>query len=531
ASDDQETLVELLGNAELGQLSAIAPAIVESSDQVNGVLQDAFDRALGAWLDFRDSSELLLDETASQNERASFDARAMDLARRVGNLGAGLMLRGHTEMVKVHLELSPNPTIRSYLIQCFISAEGPADPIVTLFDDGGSSVTAAALQILGSLPKTSRVPSRVADRCVEIYQSTEDLELHASAEWFLQKNLLGRRLKGVAPSPSVGYRTVEGQFMVRLPLVATAIVGSSSLDRSRMANEKRRTIQVPSGLHFSRNELTVEQSKVFRKGTRDRQPKPVDKVRNDVATRIGFFEAARYCNWLSELEGIPEDQWCYLPNDQGEISSGMRIAEDHLERTGYQIPTPDLWEYACRGGTLTPKPYGYGNELSSEFIRWMGTREVNQQRFAIRRPNGFGLIDMLGNSAEWSTGMVDRVPGERPPFGGLFSGRGFEDRPGRPPRRPGDGGRPRIERPGERPGEVGRRPPEPAGRRPGLAFGGGPVLLDAAGAIIRANTSFAILGGAFDSPAHKVRSSDRSIISPPITNKPVTLRLMRIVAE
>ena len=27
-----------------------------------------------------------------------------------------------------------------------------------------------------------------------------------------------------------------------------------------------------------------------------------------------WYEAAAYCNWLSEQEGIPKDQWCYEPN-------------------------------------------------------------------------------------------------------------------------------------------------------------------------------------------------------------------------
>ncbi|MEM9645545.1 MAG: SUMF1/EgtB/PvdO family nonheme iron enzyme, partial [Planctomycetota bacterium] len=272
------------------------------------------------------------------------------------------------------------------------------------------------------------------------------------------------------------------------------------------------------------SQLSVEELQQFRQ-TQDIAAAPVARKSDSVtAVRIGFFEAASYCNWLSRQEGIPEEQWCYLPREDGLYAPGMQIAEDHLYRSGYQIPTPDLWEYACRGGTATPRPYGHGVELSSAFVRWMGTRVGTQQRIAYRKPNGFGLFDVLGNSYEWSVGLVERSQMNSP------------DPRSRGPRFPMDEpgarfGGPRMQGPGVGPlpglGEEVRHMPR---GRPGLAFGGGPKLVDAAGKTVRGNSQFVILGGAFDSPAHKIRSSDRSIISPPYTNKPITLRLMRIVS-
>ena len=35
-----------------------------------------------------------------------------------------------------------------------------------------------------------------------------------------------------------------------------------------------------------------------------------------------------YCNWLSEQEGLPKDQWCYLPNEAGAYAEGMSIPAD-----------------------------------------------------------------------------------------------------------------------------------------------------------------------------------------------------------
>ena len=41
---------------------------------------------------------------------------------------------------------------------------------------------------------------------------------------------------------------------------------------------------------------------------------------------IRWHGATAYCNWLSDQEGIPRDQWCYEPNDKGEYADGMKIA-------------------------------------------------------------------------------------------------------------------------------------------------------------------------------------------------------------
>ena len=39
---------------------------------------------------------------------------------------------------------------------------------------------------------------------------------------------------------------------------------------------------------------------------------------------VTWFQAAQYCRWLSEQEGIPEEQMCYPPADQ--IKPGMNAA-------------------------------------------------------------------------------------------------------------------------------------------------------------------------------------------------------------
>ena len=50
---------------------------------------------------------------------------------------------------------------------------------------------------------------------------------------------------------------------------------------------------------------------------------------------VSWYDAVAYCNWLSEQEGIPEEQWCYEPNNDRKFAEGMKMAPNFLQRTGY----------------------------------------------------------------------------------------------------------------------------------------------------------------------------------------------------
>ena len=49
----------------------------------------------------------------------------------------------------------------------------------------------------------------------------------------------------------------------------------------------------------------------------------------------------RLLQLAERAEGIPKDQWCYLPNKEGRYAQGMTIAVDFLNRSGYRLPTSD----------------------------------------------------------------------------------------------------------------------------------------------------------------------------------------------
>jgi formylglycine-generating enzyme required for sulfatase activity len=113
---------------------------------------------------------------------------------------------------------------------------------------------------------------------------------------------------------------------------------------------------------------------------------------------VDWYTAAAYCNWLSKEERVPPTQWCYPP---GQISPGLVLAEGHLKRHGYRLPTEAEWEYACRAGAVTSRYYGRSAPLLGRYAWYQDNATDQAHAVGQLRPNDLGLFDMLGNAAEW----------------------------------------------------------------------------------------------------------------------------------
>ena len=129
----------------------------------------------------------------------------------------------------------------------------------------------------------------------------------------------------------------------------------------------------------------------------------MDLMRGDDSPMSGmnWYEAAWYCNWLSEQEGIPKDQWCYEPNDKEEYGSGMKGREKFWELSGYRLPTEAEWEFACRAGASTTRYYGLTETLLPNYAWFQVNANAQTWPVASLKPNDFGLFDTQGNVREW----------------------------------------------------------------------------------------------------------------------------------
>jgi formylglycine-generating enzyme required for sulfatase activity len=74
----------------------------------------------------------------------------------------------------------------------------------------------------------------------------------------------------------------------------------------------------------------------------------------------------------------------------------------------YRLPTEAEWEYACRAGTDTPYFFGGDPAKLGDYAWTMENSNSRPQPVAQKKPNPWGLYDILGNVAEWVLDRYDK---------------------------------------------------------------------------------------------------------------------------
>ena len=157
-------------------------------------------------------------------------------------------------------------------------------------------------------------------------------------------------------------------------------------------------------------------------------------------TLVDWYEVLAFCNELSKTAGLETcynlnnctgdniGNGCPPPNEHATWENGgcslweganpyscgypVRRFESMYECKGYRLPTSAEWEYAARAGTTQAT---YNGEIQHsgedcyiepalEPIAWYcgNTSDGIYRRVGLKKPNPWGLYDMLGNVYEWT---------------------------------------------------------------------------------------------------------------------------------
>lgn len=403
--EDPEKLVRLVLSAPTRNLRAIARQLRERREPAVRALKEALAQPIAA------------DDLSP--------ARQVHRARQDANIAMALLELASDGPVWPMLENHPRPDRRTELIH--LIAEADVEPLLLanrLAQETNPAVRQALLLALGEYPNGRIPPSEqqsLLSSVLDWFEHDPDAGVHAGCEWLVRKwgqaDLLApiiQKLAGQGPKPGQNwFINSQGQDFVIIKGPIDLLMGAPPGEEPRFTMDKpQQERTIPRSYAIALKEVTVAEYARFvedQERTRDINDPVASPEPRCPVNSVSWYEAAKYCRWLSEREDVAETQMCYPPIK--DIRAGRKIPHNALERSGYRLPTEPEWEYAARAGTIAPYFFGHDETLLPKYAWFLTDITANHSwPVGLTKPNPLGLFDVHGNAREWCQNQSTGYP-------------------------------------------------------------------------------------------------------------------------
>ncbi|NCQ92482.1 MAG: SUMF1/EgtB/PvdO family nonheme iron enzyme [Microcystis aeruginosa LG13-03] len=204
---------------------------------------------------------------------------------------------------------------------------------------------------------------------------------------------------------------INNHVIERVGNFITSVVGDSPIPplpqpETALGNKTSFTENLPNGVTLKMVSLPAGQ---FLMGSPDSDPDARDNEKPQHQVQVNSFAIGKYPVTQAQYQAVMGTNPSHFSNNpQNPVENvswndAQAFCQKLSQITGktYRLPTEAEWEYACRGGTTTRYYFGDDANQSGDYAWYSGNSLNTTHPVGQKKPNAWGLHDMIGNVWEW----------------------------------------------------------------------------------------------------------------------------------